>query len=143
MQVPTTQPYPWLNFDTHLSRSKLDEITYTFDMLFDKSVYLFTPFHTQCVLHISCNLDMISYHQSFWIHFWVYQSVLAKLYQKWIKTRSRTRCPILIGSKVYQSSARDCKASTIINSNRIIILHCHLPPINDHYKKQLRFRLST
>ena len=54
------------------------------------------PFHA-----ISYNLDMIFYRQSLYtfecikvylIHFW--------MYQKWFKTR----CPVLIGLKVYQSS---------------------------------------
>ena len=84
--------------------------------------YLFTIFHThflQFKYIIIWYLRPIYLLVSVLIHFWVYQSVfdtllsVSKLYQKWIKRR----CPILIGSKVYQSSASDNCHNIAVNHN--------------------------
>ncbi len=91
---------PLLNFDTLLRQSKLDSILNTLLTCFDTSVFnnLFTPFHTH---FIRFRYDLLS---SIIIS---YTFECIRVHLNCIKSESKIRCPILIGSKVYQSSARD------------------------------------
>ncbi len=90
------------NFDTLLSRSKLGKRFYTFDMFLIRYIsiwYFFTSFHTHFIQFQCDFLSLIIIWHTFeciivyLIHFW---NSVSKLYQKWIKTR--TRCPIVISS---------------------------------------------
>ncbi len=58
---PPHPPIPWLNFDTLLSRSKMDKRLIHFWHVFETSI--FDTFSRHFV-HISYNLGMVFYHQS-------------------------------------------------------------------------------
>ncbi len=96
---------PLLNFDTHLSRSKLDKQIkiHFWRVLWNISIGL--PFYT-----ISYNLDMIFCHQYYWIHFWVSKCIIL-IYFLSIKTVSKVNQNKVNNNFdwrkiVYQSSSR-------------------------------------